>query len=237
MMSAANATGPATARCSSSDYCKLQLLYIWNPLIDSLRVAGGLGTANVARALGSSDFRWGVSRNRCGCLIQSNSRRSSRNWPQTLRPLADQRDSRLSDLKQTLTTGGWDRAAGHRPPEPGPPSARPAARPATTPSLDGPPSVRLAAAHPAGSGPPSKPTSDRTGARNAGKNRENSVLRNSLQAGRCYVGDGGYADRSCSTTSSPKESCYVIRLQENARLDVKEGTPAQPGGPGRQHRA
>lgn len=32
---------------------------------------------------------------------------------------------------------------------------------------------------------------ERTGARNAGANRENNVLRRSLEPGRCYVGDGG----------------------------------------------
>jgi Transposase DDE domain len=55
----------------------------------------------------------------------------------------------------------------------------------------------------------------RTGARNAGSQRENNVLRNNLEPGRCYIGDGGYADRSLFDDIVDADSSYVIRGKEN----------------------
>jgi hypothetical protein len=63
---------------------------------------------------------------------------------------------------------------------------------------------------------------DRTGARNAGDNREKNVLRANLQAGRCYVCDGGYADRSLLDDIVNAQSNYVIRGAENSVFQVTE---------------
>jgi len=63
---------------------------------------------------------------------------------------------------------------------------------------------------------------DRTGARNAGKDRENNMLRAHLEPGRCYVGDGGYADRSLFDDIVAMDSCYVMREAENAVFEVVE---------------
>jgi hypothetical protein len=60
------------------------------------------------------------------------------------------------------------------------------------------------------------------GARNAGKNRENNVLRQSLEAGRCYVGDGGYADRVLFDDVVSAGSSYVIRMREDCVFTVLE---------------
>jgi hypothetical protein len=56
----------------------------------------------------------------------------------------------------------------------------------------------------------------RTGARNGGGQREATVLRNSLQAGRCYVADGGMADRALFNDIDQAQSSYVIRASENS---------------------
>ena len=63
---------------------------------------------------------------------------------------------------------------------------------------------------------------DRTGARNAGSARENHVLRSHLEPGRCYVGDGGYADRALFDDITNIGSSFVIRAADNAVFEVTE---------------
>jgi hypothetical protein len=64
---------------------------------------------------------------------------------------------------------------------------------------------------------------DSTGARNAGGQRENRVLMQHLEAERCYVGDGGHADAALLDAIVEIHSCYVIRLRENSVFeDVQE---------------
>jgi hypothetical protein len=60
----------------------------------------------------------------------------------------------------------------------------------------------------------------RTGARNGATQREANVLRAHLQAGRCYVCDGGYADRSLFEDIDQAQSSYVIRAAENSVFSV-----------------
>ena len=61
---------------------------------------------------------------------------------------------------------------------------------------------------------------DRTGARNAADQRENNVLRDHLEAGRCYVGDGGYADQSLFNAIVDADSSYVMRMRQDSVLEV-----------------
>jgi len=63
---------------------------------------------------------------------------------------------------------------------------------------------------------------DRTGARTAGKTREANVLRRTLEAGRCYVNDGAYADRSLFDDTVAAGSSYVTRGAENSVFTVTE---------------
>jgi Transposase DDE domain len=60
----------------------------------------------------------------------------------------------------------------------------------------------------------------RTGARNGAEQREASVLRADLEAGRCYVCDGGYADYSLFDDIDKAQSSYVIRAAENSVFSV-----------------
>jgi hypothetical protein len=63
---------------------------------------------------------------------------------------------------------------------------------------------------------------DRTGARNAQETRENNVLRRTLEAGRCYVNDGGYADQSLFDDIVDADSSYVTRIREDSVFTVIE---------------
>ena len=63
---------------------------------------------------------------------------------------------------------------------------------------------------------------DLTGARNGGDTRESNVLRAGLEAGRCYVNDGGYADRSLFDDVVAARSVYVTRGAENSVFAVTE---------------
>ena len=69
---------------------------------------------------------------------------------------------------------------------------------------------------------------DRTGARNAGDQRENNVLRQHLEPGRCYVGDGTYADRSLLNGIHDVQSVYVTRSGGRAVFAVTEERPLPP---------
>jgi hypothetical protein len=61
-----------------------------------------------------------------------------------------------------------------------------------------------------------------TGARNSGENRETHVLRRSLEADRCYVGDGGYGDHGVCNQIVAHASSYVFRIREDSVLEVLE---------------
>jgi hypothetical protein len=60
---------------------------------------------------------------------------------------------------------------------------------------------------------------DRTGARNAGDNREANVLRRNLEPGRCYVGDGHYGEKGVFKDITDAGSSYVMRMAGNAVFD------------------
>jgi hypothetical protein len=63
---------------------------------------------------------------------------------------------------------------------------------------------------------------DRTGAKNAGESREHNVLRRNLEAGRCYVNDGGYADQSLFDDVVDADSSYVTRIRQDSVFTVIE---------------
>ena len=78
---------------------------------------------------------------------------------------------------------------------------------------------------------------DRTGARNAGDNREHNVLRARLEAERCYIGDGGYADRSLFADVVARGGNYVIRMREDSVFTVLEERELSQEALGRGNRA
>jgi Transposase DDE domain len=200
------------------DYCKLVLLYVWNPLIESVHdLQQAVGLPKVAKALG-------VKRFSSGSFSESVRVFDPRTLEPVIAELAGQlspapRDPRLAEFKHALTlvdatvlpglarlaklAAGYDDATGVS-------DAR------YTTSRDGlgmygwrvHTQLDLRTFHPI--------HLRRTGARNAGANRENNVLRASLEAGRCYVCDGGYADRSLFDDITDAGSSYVIRVGERS---------------------
>ena len=61
-----------------------------------------------------------------------------------------------------------------------------------------------------------------TGASNAGATREDKVLKASLKAGCCYVGDCIYSDRGLLDAIVTAQSSYVMRIREDSVFEVIE---------------
>jgi hypothetical protein len=199
------------------DYVKLVLLYVWNPLIQSVHdLREAVGLPNVAKTLGVKRFSAGSFSESVRVFD-----------PEHLRPIVAElagelapypQDPRLGELRHVLTlVDGTVLTALTR-------LARAAAGPEAryNTARDGRPVYgwRLHTQFDLHTFSPHR--IDRTGARNAGKNRENNVLRRNLEAGRCYVGDGGYADRSLFDDIADADSSYVIRAAENSVFAVVE---------------
>src|SRR5438105_4803909 len=173
------------------DYGKLVLLYLWNPLIDSLRVLQQVaGLANVAKALGVKRFSLGSFSEAPRVFEPERLKPIIEELSGELRPL--NKDPRLANLKHTLTLidstvlTALTRLARS--------AAGADARYTTAKDGRGVHGWRLHTQLELETFNPRR--LERTPARNGGDNRENNVLRRSLESGRCYVGDGGYADRS-----------------------------------------
>jgi hypothetical protein len=69
---------------------------------------------------------------------------------------------------------------------------------------------------------------DRTGACNAGQLRESAVLRQTLQAGRCYVGDSGYSSYQMLDQIIDIGSSFVMRVREDCCYETIEQRPLTP---------
>ena len=195
------------------DYVKLVLLYIWNPLIESIQdLQQAVGLPTVAKALGVKRFSAGSFSESVRVFDPQQLKPILKELAAELIPYA--RDPRLGDLKHVLTlVDGTVLTALAR-------LARAAAgsNARYNTSRDGKAVYgwRLHTQLDLESFSPHR--IDRTGARNAGENREHNVLRRSLESGRCS--DGGYADRSLFDDIADAGSCYVIRAAENSVFEV-----------------
>lgn len=196
------------------DYCKLVLLYTWNPLIASIRdLQQAAALPKVAKALG-------IKRVSAGSFSESVRIFDAEQLKPIIAELAGElapypRDPRLGEFRHLLTlVDGTVLTALTR-------LARSAvgsqARYNTARDGRALYGWRLHTQFDLDTFNPHR--IDRTGARNAGQNRENNVLRANLEAGRCYVGDGGYADRSLFDDITDIGSSFVIRCAENAVID------------------
>ena len=216
-------------------YCKLVLVYIWNPVIGSI---GGLqqavGLDSVAKAVG-------VKRFSAGSFSES-----PRVFdPEMLKPimaefageLTGQVDPRLKDLDHVLTLvdgtvlrglvalakAACLGSSGASPAVKGEPHP---ARYNTLRDGKGVYGWRLHTQFDLKTFSPHR--MDRTGARNAGDARESNVLRVTLEPGRCYVGDGGYNDRLLFDDIHNAQSSYVIRVAGNSVFEAVEERPITP---------
>jgi hypothetical protein len=199
------------------DYCKLVLLHTWNPLIQSVQdLQQVVGLDKVAKALGVKRFSSGSF---------SESVRVFE--PEKLKPiiaeLAGQLtpapgDPRLASLGHVLTlVDGTVLRALERLTKA---AVGIAGRYSTSRDGRAVYGWRLHTQLDLQSLLPHR--MDRTGARNGGANRESNVLRRTLEAGRCYVADGGYADRTLFGDIEKTGSSFVIRTREDAVNDVVE---------------
>jgi hypothetical protein len=205
-------------------YTKLVLLYIWNPLLDSIAsLQQAVGLPKVAKALGVARFSAG-----------SFSEAPSVFDPELLKPIIMELAGQLPDLSLvpkalgdlphllTLVDGTVLAAiarlarASCGVGEDGVDPAR------YNTSRDGRAMYgwRLHTQFDLKTFSPHR--IDRTGARNAGESRESRMLRSHLEPGRCYVGDGGYADRALYDDITDIGSSYCIRAAENAVFEVVE---------------
>jgi hypothetical protein len=207
------------------DYVKIVLLYTWNPLIGSVHdLQQAVGLPKVAKTLGVKRFSAGSFSESVRVFD-----------PELLKPvigelagqLTPTQDPRLGELKQALTLvdgtviRGLTRlakAAGGMSED-----GLNDTRYTTTRDGRGVYGWRLHTQLDLETFTPRR--LDRTGARNAGKSRESNVLRSSLQPGLCYVGDGGYNDRSLFDDIIDAQSAYVIRLADNSVFESPQERP------------
>lgn len=197
------------------DYIKLFLLYTWNPLIESVHdLQQAVTLPNVARTLGVRRFSAGSFSESVRVFDPEQLRPIIAELAGELTPYAQ--DPRLGELKHVLTlVDGTVLTALTRLAK-----AAVGAEARYNTSRDGKAVYgwRLHVQLDLATFSPHR--IDRTGARNAGQNREHNVLRRTLEAGRCYVGDGGFADQALFDDIVQAESCYVIRLREDSVFDV-----------------
>jgi hypothetical protein len=199
------------------DYVKLFLLYTWNPLIESLHdLQQAAALPNVAKALGVRRFSAGSFSESVRVFDPQQLKPIIAELAAPLTPYAQ--DPRLGELKHVLTlVDGTVLTALTR-------LAKSAvgaeARYSTSRDGHAVYGWRLHTQLDLATFSPHR--IDRTGARNAGQNREHNVLRRTLEAGRCYVGDGGYADQTLFDDIVDAQSSYVIRLREDSVFDVVE---------------
>lgn len=198
-------------------YVKLVLLYIWNPLIESARdLQEAVGLPNVAKALGVSRFSLGSFSEAPRVFEPELLHPILAELAADLKPLP--KDPRLAEFEQALTlvdgtvVRGLTRLV----------RSAVGAEGRYTTTRDGKAVYgwRLHTQFDLDTFIPHR--MDRTGARNGGDHRENNVLRRSLEAGRCYVADGTYADRSLFDDIAAAGSSYVIRAAENSLFRVVE---------------
>lgn len=199
------------------DYCKLVLLHVWNPTIESIRdLQQAVGLPNVAKALGVKRFSAGSFSESVRVFEPELLKCVIAELAGQLTPAAA--DPRLASFKDALTLvdgtvlNALSRLA----------KAAVGARARYNTSRDGKPVYgwRLHTQFDLRSFTPHR--LDRTGARNAAEDRENNVLRRTLEAGRCYVADGGYADRTLFQAIEQAKSSFVIRAREDSVCEVVE---------------
>jgi len=203
-------------RLFMSDYCAVVMLYLFNPMINSIRMLQqSLKLPRVAKALGVKRFSLGSFSESPRVFEAAQLQRIVEELAGELVPLS--RDPRLSELKHALSLvdstvlQGLCRLAN---------AACPETRYNTARDGQAVHGWRLHTQLDLQTFCPRQV--QRTGARNAGDHRENNVLRRHLEAGRCYVGDGGYADRTLFEDIVQADSSYVVRMREDSVVDVVE---------------
>ena len=207
-----------------NDYCKLVLVYTWNPLIKSIRgLQTAVGLPNVAKALGVKRFSLGSFSESCRVFEPELLKGVIMELGAELRLLPQ--DPRLADLKHALTlVDGTVLEALPR-----------LARAICADTLiskkrDGGElhAFRLHTQLDLRTFVPTRV--DRTGACNVGELRESAVLRRSLEPGRCYVADGAFSAYVVLDDIIDIGSSFVMRIREDCAHKVLEEREMTPEG-------
>jgi len=198
-----------------NDYVKLVLLYMWNPLIGSMRtLQKAVALPRVVKALGVGRFSLGSFSEAPAVFEPGLLKEIIGELAGELRPLG--LDPRLADVRRALTLVDGTVLGGLAG------LARSAMDTCYNTARDGRKlhGWRLHLQLDLATFSPTR--TDLTGARNAGPQREHNVLKASLEAGRCYVGDCGYSDRALLNAIVTAQSSYVMRVGENTVFEVLE---------------
>lgn len=203
-------------RLHFDQYCKLVLLYTWNPLINSVAMLRqAVGLKSVARALG-------VGRFSAGSFSESPRVFEPALLKDVIGELAGElrglpQDRRLKELKLALTlVDGTVLTALPR-------LARAAAagtRYCTTRDGRGLYGWRLHTQLDLETFTPRR--IDRTGASGSGANREGQVLSGTLEPDRCYVMDGGYGEGQVFDAIIDIGGSFAARIRQCSVLEVME---------------
>jgi hypothetical protein len=195
-------------------YCMLVLLFLFNPVVRSLRAIQQASTLrNVQRKLGCLRASLGSLSEATEVFEPQRLREIIAELGEQLQPIA--RDCRLKDVQQTITLVdgtllrglpvlvqsalGDSRAA----------KARGKCRLHTQFELDRFVPVRI----------------DVTEGVGEGESDERAVLARALEKGRCYVKDRGYAKFKLFNEIVAAGSSYVCRLRDNSRYEIVEERP------------
>jgi hypothetical protein len=197
-----------------SDYCAVVMLYLFNPMIDSLRsLQRTLGLGIVAKALGVKRFSLGSFSESVRVFDPGQLKAIIEELAGELAPLS--RDPRLVELKHALTLvdssvlRGLCRLTS---------AAYGETRYCTARDGRAMRGWRLHMQLDLVTFCPHK--TELTGARKTGPGSETGVLAKFLESGRCYVDDGGYADRELFDAIVAAGSSYVTRMREDSVFDV-----------------
>ena len=202
-------------------YCTLVLLYLFNPLIDSVRCLQHVSGLPGVRKLGVGRFSMG-----------SFSEAPSVFDPEALKPIIEELagearplalDPRLRDLKHALTLADSTVL------EALPRLARAACGATRVHQRRDGSELHAFRLHTQLDLRTFQPLRiDRTGACNAGQLRESAVLRRALEAGRCYVGDTAFAAYGLLDEIIDIGSSFVMRVREDCSYELIEECPLTP---------
>jgi hypothetical protein len=196
-------------------YCTLVMLYLFNPLIDSVRSLQHASGLPSVRKLGLERFSLGSFSEAPGVFGPDRLKEIIAELAAAAKPLAQ--NPRLAELKHALTLADATVL------EALPRLARAACAQTRAHSLrDGRElhAFRLHTQLDLGTFQPIR--IERTGAANAGELRESAVLRRSLEPNRCYVGDAAYSAYDLLEEIIDKGSSFVMRIHENGIHEVIE---------------
>jgi hypothetical protein len=188
-------------------YCKLVLLYLFNPLISSMRMLQeSLQLNKAARAVGVKRFSLGSFSEASAVFDPEALKQVIGELAGQIRPLAS--DPRLADLKHLITLADGTILA---------------ALPRLASTLynhgnNGKPMHGWRLHTHLVLGQPAPELIERTSAK-GGASSERRHLREHLQAGRCYVIDRGFHDAALLNDIHAAQSTYVCRARDN--LDVR----------------